>query len=480
MALDRADAASAGLLVVLYLLQGIPLGLVFGSVPFLLKSKASYSALATFSLASYPYSLKLFWSPFVDTFYLNWLGRRKTWIVPTQLIISAFFLWLSLTGWIDSVLAADDVPVATITVVFFLLVVVAATQDIAVDGWAVSLLSEENKSFASTSQSIGLNTGFFLSFTVLLALESPEFCNKYLRQVPSDHGVLSMGTYMGFWGLVMFTTTVVLLFFKREKKDEDVGNPREVFMQMKQIVQRPPMFKLILFLLIHKIGFSVNDNVTGLKLLEKGFQKEDLALTVVLDFPVQIILGFVIGSWAKTDSLRPWYIAQWARLAVGVVATILVINVPEGGPDAVYFWIVVAGNLVGSSMRSIMFIAQGAYFAQIADPTIAGTYLTLLNTLSNLGGTWHNYFVLQGVDLLTQTECVGVVGGGASLPCGTDVEKEFCMEAKGQCVIHQDGYVLMSWVGTALGVAILYFYVHPTVRYLKAQPKQVWKVAHPP
>lgn len=47
--------------------------------------------------------------------------------------------------------------------------------DIAVDGWALTLLSPENLSFASTCQTIGLNTGFFASFTVFLALNSEAF-----------------------------------------------------------------------------------------------------------------------------------------------------------------------------------------------------------------------------------------------------------------------------------------------------------------
>lgn len=42
-------------------------------------------------------------------------------------------------------------------------------------GWALTLLSEENLSFASTAQTIGLNSGYFLSFTVFLALNSHEF-----------------------------------------------------------------------------------------------------------------------------------------------------------------------------------------------------------------------------------------------------------------------------------------------------------------
>jgi len=55
------------------MIQGVPMGLVFGTVPFLLKaSSASYADLGFFSLASYPYSLKLLWSPIVDSHY--WPG----------------------------------------------------------------------------------------------------------------------------------------------------------------------------------------------------------------------------------------------------------------------------------------------------------------------------------------------------------------------------------------------------------------------
>lgn len=59
-ATPKNDSFNIVLLVVLYLLQGIPLGLSFGSVPYLLKSKLNYSDLALFSLSSYPYSLKVY------------------------------------------------------------------------------------------------------------------------------------------------------------------------------------------------------------------------------------------------------------------------------------------------------------------------------------------------------------------------------------------------------------------------------------
>ena len=66
-----------------------------GSLPFLLKEHLSYSQLAIFSLASYPYSLKLLWSPIVDSLYFPSIGRRKSWIIPMQLIIGTTLLIIS-------------------------------------------------------------------------------------------------------------------------------------------------------------------------------------------------------------------------------------------------------------------------------------------------------------------------------------------------------------------------------------------------
>lgn len=35
-----------------------------------------------------------------------------------------------------------------------------------------------------------------------------------------------------------------------------------------------------------------------------------------------------------------------------------------------------------------MFVAIMAFFAKVSDPAVGGTYMTLLNTLTNLGGNW--------------------------------------------------------------------------------------------
>lgn len=194
----KAELNNVLLLLFLYVLQGVPLGLA-GSIPLIMQSKkVSYKDQAYFSFAFWPFSLKLLWAPLVDAVYLQQFGRRKSWLVPTQYLLGFFMLYLSVT--VDSLLEGDGhrgPDILTITAVFFMLEFLAATQDIAVDGWALTMLSRDNVGYASTCNSVGQTAGYFLGNVLFLALESPDFCNKYLRFQPKDTGIVTLSGRFG-------------------------------------------------------------------------------------------------------------------------------------------------------------------------------------------------------------------------------------------------------------------------------------------
>lgn len=134
------------LLVLLYFLQGIPMGLAGGSVPFLLKSHLSYSQIGVYSLASYPYSLKLLWSPIVDAWWSAKVGRRKSWILPIQMLSGFGMLWLGAGAQQMMEKAGEDngAGIWGFTGWWFALVFMCATQDIAVDGESCHYLRIED------------------------------------------------------------------------------------------------------------------------------------------------------------------------------------------------------------------------------------------------------------------------------------------------------------------------------------------------
>lgn len=134
--LSVLDRRNFLLLVLLYFLQGIPMGLAHGSVPFLLKSHMSYGQIGVFSLATYPYSLKLLWSPIVDAVWSAKVGRRKSWILPIQMLSGLGMIWLGTHAQQMMEQAGENggAGVWGFTAWWFALVFMCATQDIAVDG----------------------------------------------------------------------------------------------------------------------------------------------------------------------------------------------------------------------------------------------------------------------------------------------------------------------------------------------------------
>jgi hypothetical protein len=71
-----------------------------GTLPMILKDRgASYSAIGTFALTSWPFSIKLLWAPLVDSIYNPQIGRRKTWLVPVQILIGVLLIGEDCDYW---------------------------------------------------------------------------------------------------------------------------------------------------------------------------------------------------------------------------------------------------------------------------------------------------------------------------------------------------------------------------------------------
>ncbi|EKD16931.1 uncharacterized protein L3040_006217 [Drepanopeziza brunnea f. sp. 'multigermtubi'] len=490
--LPLQDQKNFGLLVLLYFLQGVPMGLALGSVPFLLKPHMSYSALGVFSLASYPYSLKLLWSPVVDACWSPKFGRRKSWIMPIQMMSGLGMLWLgsNVKEMMATAGADGGAGIWGFTGWWFFLVFMCATQDIAVDGWALTLLTPGNISYASTAQTVGLTAGQFMSYTVFLAFNSPDFANKWFRSSPSTEGVMTLAGYLTFWGWAYILVTIGLAVFKKEEKTKNEDGIWDVYKVMWGVLKLKNIQTIIIIHLIAKIGFQANDGVTNLKLIDKGFSQEDLALTVLIDFPFEIGLGYYAGKWSTTYTpMRLWCYGFIGRLVAAVLAQITVVIFPAKGVDTWYLLVVIASHIFSTFTNTVMFVAVSAFHARIADPVIGGTYMTLLATVSNLGGTFPRFFVLKLVDAFTVASCIPP-GVGFKFPenlrgplvtnafsCSASAEKDRCIQGGGTCNITTDGYYVMNVVCVIIGVVTFWGYIKPAALRLQALPLRAWRIS---
>ncbi|MCJ1242247.1 hypothetical protein MMC14_010254 [Varicellaria rhodocarpa] len=482
--LPRQDRRNFMLLVLLYFLQGVPMGLAGGSVPFLLKSHLSYGQIGIFTLASYPYSLKLLWSPIVDAVWSPIVGRRKSWILPIQLCSGFGMLYMG--GRAEKMMiaagAADGSGVWTFTWWWFFLVFLCATQDIAVDGWALTLISTPNLSYASTAQTVGLTAGSFLSYTVFLAFNSPDFANRYFRTIPSDQGAMTLGGYLTFWGWAYLFVTLALAVLKREERTRDRDGIAKVYKSMLGVLKLKNIQSIIIIHLIAKIGFQANENVTNLKLLDKGFSKEDMALTVLIDFPFEITLGYYAGRWSTANPpIHVWCWAFIGRLVAAVLAQVTVMMFPKDGVETWYLMTVIASHIFSTFTSTVMFVAISAFHAKIADPVIGGTYMTLLATVSNLGGTFPKFFILIFVDFFTKATCISPSSDTKSsvtspFSCVLEAEKHRCINGGGVCKIERDGYYITNVICVIVGVVSFWTYIRPAAMKLQALKLDAWRL----
>jgi hypothetical protein len=383
-------------------------------------------------------------------------------------------LWMSFNvqTFLDN--ALDHIYV--LTVVFTSLVVIAATQDIAVDGWSLTLLSRENLSYASTCQTVGLTIGWLMSFTVFLALNSEAFSARW------GTPILTLGAYFRFWSIACYGVTLWLVLVQKERKEALSDDETSIISVYKSIWSVSRLKSVRSFLMIHlvaKISFAANDSATALKMVEKGLGKEDFALAALLDFPIQIVFGFFVARWSRGDRpLRPWLWAYWPRFVFAFLAAVIVWKFPPPPITAGFFAFVIVFRSFGEMASTTQFVCIGAFHARISDPVIGGTYITLLNTVSNLGSTWPRFFVLRAIDYFSIATCQ--VDGDLTakgVECVSEEGKALCSAAAGTCVMERDGYYITTGICLVVGLLFLVAYIIPTGKRLQALPLTRWRVA---
>ncbi|CAF1471545.1 unnamed protein product, partial [Adineta steineri] len=120
--------------LVLYILQGAILGLST-SIPLYLTKEGAWKQQGIYSLVHYPFSLKLIWAPIIDVFYIQRFGRRQTWLLPIQIILGIVLIVLSF--YIEPFI--KNLRVIPLSIFVFFVLFLTASQDICVDGWALTL-----------------------------------------------------------------------------------------------------------------------------------------------------------------------------------------------------------------------------------------------------------------------------------------------------------------------------------------------------
>ncbi len=145
--------------------SGMPLGLVWIAIPdWMRKSGFDIRVVGLITLAQAPWTFKFLWAPLMDRYVPPRLGRRRGWAAIAQVVLLAATFALAGLG------NHPDTP----WVLFALALAIAfagATQDIAIDAYAVDVLRRDEQAVAVGSRNMLYRTGMQLagSFSITLA-----------------------------------------------------------------------------------------------------------------------------------------------------------------------------------------------------------------------------------------------------------------------------------------------------------------------
>lgn len=144
--------------------SGLPLALSSGTLQaWLTVQGIEVSQIGVFSLVGLPYVFKFLWAPLLDRYQPGWPGRRRDWMLLTQVLLAALLFAAGAAN-----LAAGALPVLALVAVA--IAFLSATQDVAIDAYRTEVLNERERGFGAGAAVTGYRIGMLLASAGALLL----------------------------------------------------------------------------------------------------------------------------------------------------------------------------------------------------------------------------------------------------------------------------------------------------------------------
>lgn len=249
--------------------SGLPLYLTSRTLQaWMQDEKVDLASIGLFSLVGLPYSLKFLWSPLLDRFVPPFLGRRRGWLVLTQvgLLLAIAAMALQQPRNALQFLAINSLIVAFLS----------ATQDIAGDAYRTDVLEVQELGLGASTWVLGYRIAILVTSALALFLAD---------RIPWSGVYLLMAALMG--------VGLITSFWAPEPKGNSNRPPTSlmdaVYLPFEEFFQRLGLGAgslTLLFVLLYKVGDALVGNMATPFLLAIEFTKTDIA-------GIQGVMGFL-------------------------------------------------------------------------------------------------------------------------------------------------------------------------------------------
>ena len=214
--------------------SGLPLALTGGTLQaWATVEDVSLQEIGFLTLVGSAYTLKFLWAPLVDRYVPPLLGRRRGWMLLTQLLLAAGIMAMGLLSPGGALLPLALLAVA---VAFF-----SATQDIAFDAYRTDVLRQEERGAGAALSVLGYRLAMLVSggLTLILADRWLGWGNTYVL----------MGALMGLAALVTLAAP---------EPEAPAQAPRSladaVALPFREFFGRPEALTVLLLIVLYKLG----------------------------------------------------------------------------------------------------------------------------------------------------------------------------------------------------------------------------------
>lgn len=349
-----------GVMLFLGFSSGLPLALTGGTLQaWLTVEGVDLRTIGIFTLVGLPYTVKFLWAPLMDRFVFPWLGRRRGWILFTQLALMVFITALGLSS-------PRHAPLL-LGLLALMVAFTSASQDVVFDAYRTDVLRQRERGLGAAVSVTGYRIAMLVSGALAMILSE----------------VLGWRfTYLLMAGLMMVGLMATLLGPEPERQSPPPRTLGEaVWGPLQDFFSRAGAPALLALIVLYKLGDAFAGSLTtaflirgvGFSVGEVGYINKGLGL-------VATIVGALAGGTLMARlglyrSLMFYGILQ-------AVSNLSFMVLAQLGKNYAMMVLAVAFENLAGGMGTAAFVA---FLMALCNPRFTATQFALLSSLASLG-----------------------------------------------------------------------------------------------
>lgn len=352
---------NAAVLLLLGFASGLPLALTAGTLQaWMTVENVDLKTIGFFSLVGQAYVFKFLWSPMMDRYTPPFLGRRRGWLLVTQLALIGGIIAM---GFMQ--------PSRDLTLLAALAVLVAfcsASQDIVFDAWKTDVLPPEERGSGAAITVLGYRLAMLISGGLALWL-----ADRYL------------GWQATYWLMALLMVPGLIATLLAKEPEMPAREPHSlrqaVTFPLKDFFQRNNAWLLITLIILYKLGDAFAASLTTTFLIRGvGFSAGDVGLVNKTLGLLATIIGALYGGvlMQRLSLFRALMIFGVLQAVSNFAYWLLAVTPP-------HLWSMASAVFIENLCGGMGTAAFVALLMTLCNKSFSATQFALLSALSAVG-----------------------------------------------------------------------------------------------